>query len=186
MMMAATIIIPMCNQAITDADKLSKISEAKRAASELAAGLNRVYAMGPGSSLTVEYSLPDRVLTTCLGGYENLDADGIVTADETVPINGCADIQILMDLNGDGMWDNLRDSVVIVDTILPSRWNEDGTERGEEWVKENCVHVEEQNLKIGPEHNTLSKRTFHQTTFIYCYDPSNQYPHRIVVLDEIR
>lgn len=186
LIMVATATLPMYIQASFDAEKLSKISEAKAAANELAAGLNNVYVVGPGSRLTVEYSLPAGVLSIYLGGYDNLDADGVLTADETVPINGRADIQILMDFNGDGWWDNMRESIIIVDTILPSRWNEDGSGRGEDWVKENGVHVEENGLRVGPKYGTLSNRTFHRTTLIYRYDPNSQYPRRIVVLDEIR
>ncbi|MEM3421942.1 MAG: hypothetical protein QW315_06780 [Candidatus Hadarchaeum sp.] len=186
LIMVATVTLPTYLQANFDAEKLSKISEAKVAANELAAGLNHLYAVGPGSRLTIEYSFPAGILNVYLGGYDNLDVDGRLTADETVPINGRADIQILMDFNGDGLWDNMRDSIITVDTVLPSRWNEDGTDRGEDWVKENCLHVEENGLKVGPEYGTLSNRTFHRTTLIYCYDPSSRYPRRIVVLDEIR
>ncbi|MEM4723944.1 MAG: hypothetical protein QXP01_02910 [Candidatus Hadarchaeum sp.] len=186
LIMIATVTLPMYLQASFDAEKQGKLSEAKAAAIELATGLNNVYVMGPGSRLTIEYSFPAGILNVYLGGYDNLDADGIFTADETVPINGRADIQILMDINGDGSWDNMRDSIITVDTVLPSRWNEDGTDRGEEWVKENGIHVEENGLKVGPDYGTLSNRTFHRTTLIYCYDPSSQYPRRIVVLDEIK
>lgn len=186
LIVVATVTLPMYAQANSDVNKLSKISEAKSAANVLATGLNNVYATGPGSSMTVEYSLPAGVLAVFLGGYENLDVDGIVTTNETVPINGRADIQILMDFNNDGLWDNTRESTIIVDTMLPSRWNEDRTDRGEDWVRDNCVHVEENGLRVGPEYATLSSRTFHLTTLIYRYDPSSKYPRRIVVLDEIR
>jgi hypothetical protein len=186
LIVAATIAMPMYLQASADADRLSKISEAKKAATIMANVLNNVYAMGPGSRLTVEYYLPPGVLAIRLGGYDELDVDGIVTTNETLPINGRADIQILMDLNGDGMWDNTIESSVIVDTILPSRWNEDGSERGDDWVRENCVHVEENKLKVGPGYGTLSAKTFHQTTFSYCYDPKGEYLRRIVVSDEIK
>lgn len=186
LILIATITLPMYIEANENANKLTKISEAKTAANKLATGLNNVYVMGPGSRVIVEYSLPAGVLTVYLGGYEKLDIDGILTADETVPINGRADIQILMDFNGDGLWDNMREFAIVVDTLLPSRWSEDGTERGEDWIRDNGVHVEENGLKVGPDYGTLSNRTFHRTTLIYCYDPESRYKRRIVVLDEIK
>jgi len=185
LIVVATIAMPIYNQARSDAEKLAKLSEAREAANKIANALNNLYASGPGSKLTIEYLLPQGVSAVYIGGYEKLDFDGLVTADETVPINGRADIQIWLDLNGDGMWDNKREAVIIVDTILPSRWNENAVERGDDWVKENCVHVEENSLKVGSIYRTLRETTLHRTTLTYSYDPTHAYPRRIVVLDEI-
>jgi len=185
LIVVATLTLPMYNQARSDAEKLTKISEARGAANELAKALNNLYAIGPGSKFTVEYSLPQGILAIYLGGCKKLDVDGALTTDETFSINGRADIQIWMDLNGDGRWDNTREALIIADTLLPSRWNENASDRGDDWIKENCVHVEENSLKIGLEYGTPFNRTFHRTTFTYRYDPTNEYPRRIVVLDEL-
>ncbi len=183
--MIATVTMPIYNQARFDAEKLSKLAEAREAANSLATALNTLYASGPGSRLTIEYSLPQGVAAVYLGGYEELEVDGLVTTDESVPVNGHADIQIWLDLNGDGTWDNTRESVVILNTILPSRWNENATARGVSWVIENCVHVEDINLDVGAAYGTLSQRTNHRTTLTYYYDHGHEYSRRIVVLDEI-
>lgn len=94
----ATITMPMYNQARSDAEKVTKLLEAREAANTLANALNTLYASGPGSKLTIEYSLPQGVVTVYMGGYDKLEADGVLTTDETVPINGRADIQIWLDL----------------------------------------------------------------------------------------
>lgn len=185
LIVVATVTMPIYNQSRSSAEKVTKLSEARGAASTLANALNNIYASGPGTRLTIDYSLPQGVVAAYVGGYEKLDVDGILTTDETVSINGRADIQIWLDLDGDGMWDNTRESVIIVDTILPSRWNESAVPRGDDWVRENCVHVEDNGLRVGSLYGTLTARTFHRATLTYCYDPTYAYPRRIVVLDEV-
>ena len=94
-------------------------------------------------------------------------------------------VEYRWDYDGDGNWDNNRESVVIVDTILPSRWDENAAEHDEDWIRENSVHVEDGNLKVGPGYGTIVSRTLHRTTLTYYYNPTNTYPRRILVLDEI-
>ena len=143
LIVVATVTMPIYNQARFDAEKMTKLTEAREAANTLANALNNLYASGPGSKLTIEYWLPQGVVAVYMGGYESLEIDGVYTTDESVPRNGRADVQIRLDFNNDGMWDNNREAVVIVDTLLPSRWDENAAARGDSWVKENCVHVED-------------------------------------------
>ncbi|MFH1821882.1 MAG: hypothetical protein ABH852_05545 [Methanobacteriota archaeon] len=180
----ATITMPLYNQSRLDAEKVTKIAEAREAANALVGALNTIYASGPGSKLTIEYSLPQGVAAVYLGGYERLDVDGLIATGGRVPINGRADVQILLDFNGDGAWDGNREAVVLVDTILPSRWDENSVELDDSWVDENCVHVEE-NLKVGFSYGTLTQRTIHRTTLTYNFTPSFVYPRRILIIDEI-
>ena len=185
LLVVATVTMPVYDQSRSDAEKVTKLSEAREAANILAGALNNLYAGGPGSRVAVEYSLPPGVVSVLMCGYDQVEVDGLLTIDETVPINGRADVQIWLDFNGDGLWDGEREAVVIVDTILPSRWYADATERGGDWVEENCVHVEENGLKVGSVHGTLSGRTIHNTVLEYLSTHSHQYRRRIVVLDEI-
>lgn len=184
LIVVATVTMPTYNQARSDAEKIAKLSEAREAANTLANALNTVYANGPGSKLTIEYWLPQGVAALYMGGYDSLDVDGIYTVDESVPKNGRADVQIWMDLNNDGIWDNKRESVVLVDTILPSRWDENSAQRSEDWVRENCVHVGDDNLKVGLSYGTLGKKTLHRTTLEYDYNLGDTYPRKILVTDE--
>ncbi len=185
LIVVATITMPMYGQARADAEKIARLSGTREAAGILAGALDSVYAGGPGSKLTVQYSLPRGAISARACGYDQLEVDGLLTTDETVPINGRADVQIYLDLDGDGAWDGTREAVVAVDTILPSRWREDAAERGDAWVTENCVHVDEGALKVGAVYGTLSGITVHLTTFTYIFDSESRYPRRIVILDEI-
>ncbi len=184
LLVVAAVSMPMHSQARSDAEKMTKLSEAREAANTLAGALNNLYAGGPGSRVSIKYSLPQGVVSVRMCGYEHVEVDGLLSADEIVPINGRADVQILLDLDGDGLWDNRREAAVVVDTILPSRWHEDATERGEGWVEENCVHVEESSLIVGPAYGTLFKRTFHFTSLAYFFDSSQAYLRTVVIQDE--
>ena len=181
----AAVTMPMYDEARTDAEKASKLADAREAANGIANTVNKLYTSGPGSKQIIEYWLPESVVAVYIGGYENLDVDGVDTTDEDVPRNGRADVQIWLDLDGDGAWDNKREAVVLIDTLLPSRWYENGALRGSDWVNENCVHVEDKNLKVGSAHGTLTKRTLHQTTLEYRYEKGYVYPRRIVISDSI-
>lgn len=174
-----SVSIPLYNRSRDDAQWLVDTSDAREAAITLANALNTIYADGIGSRQTVEYWLPRGVVAFRACGYENVDVDGIDTNDIDVPANGRADVQILFDFDGNGVWDNERESVVIVDTILPSRWDENGNLRGIEWVKENGVHVEDTNLKFSP-----TSRTRHRVTLEY-KNIGGAYPRRITVFDVV-
>lgn len=185
LLVVATVTMPMYNQARADSEKMARLSEAREAAGILAGALNSVYASGPGSKLTVEYSLPKGTVSARACGYDWLEVDGLLSTTETVPINGRADVQLFLDLDGDGAWDNIREAVIVVDTILPSRWREDAAERDDDWVIENCVHVEEGGLSVGPTYGTVTAKTTHLTTLTYLFDASLPYSRRIVIIDEI-
>lgn len=178
-MILGSISIPLYNSSRDDAQRLVDIADAREAATTLANALNTVYSDGVGSKQTVEYWLPRGVLAFRACGYENVNVDGIDTTDIDVSANGRADVQVWFDFDGNGVWDNKRESVVVVDTILPSRWDENGNERGIGWIRENCVHVEDNNIKFNP-----NSRTHHRVTLEYRYDGS-AYPRRIIVSDVV-
>jgi hypothetical protein len=179
-MILGSVSIPLYNRSCNDAQRLTDISEAREAATILANALNTIYADGVGSRQTVEYWLPKGVVAFRACGYENVDVDGIDTNDTDVPANGRADVQVLFDFDGDGMWDNTRESVVIVDTILPSKWDENGNERGGGWVRENCVHVEDKNFNLNP-----NRRTRHRVTLEYVGGAGSSYSRRIAISDVV-
>jgi hypothetical protein len=185
LIVVATVTLPLYNRTQVDAEKLTALAEAREAANAIAAAVNMVYAGGPGSKVTIEYWLPKNVLQVKIGGYEELEIDGIQTSDATINANGRADIQIKMDFSGKGIWDNRRETVVLIDTALPSRWEENGNSRSNDWIRENGVHVEENNLRAGTAYGTPSMRTLHRTTFTYRYDPAPLYKRRILISDEI-
>jgi hypothetical protein len=172
--------MPIYNQARADAEKVSKLADAREAAYTLANAINTIYASGPGSKLVIEYWLPRGVVALHAGGYENVDVDGINTTGNDVPRNGRADVQVWFDFDGDGEWDNKRDAVVLIDMLLPSRWDENGNEREEDWVKENSIHVEDKNFRLD-----LAHRTRHRVTLEYRYQSTYVYPRRIIIFDQI-
>jgi len=180
LMILGSISIPLYNSSRNDAQRLVDTADAREAATRLANALNTIYAGGIGSKQTVEYWLPRGIVALRAGGYENVDVDGVDTTDTDVSINGRADVQVWLDLDGDGIWDNKRGSVVIVDTILPSRWDENGNERGSGWVGENCVHVEDKNLKFNP-----NSRTRHRVTLEYRRGDGSAYSRRITISDVV-
>ena len=91
----ATITIPMYNQARADADKVSKLADAREAANTLTNALNTVYASGVGSKQTIEYWLPKSVTSVSfVDGAENrvdvkielnLESDNVVQVSTTLP-----------------------------------------------------------------------------------------------------
>ena len=96
----AAVTIPMYNQARADAEKVSKLADAREAANTLANAINTVYATGVGSRQTVEYWLPPGVVSVSfIDGAENR-----------------ADVRIELNLESDNL--------VQVSTILPSRGDE--------------------------------------------------------------
>lgn len=157
LMIVATVTYPLYDKARADAEKMTTLSDAREAANTLANALNTLYAAGPGSKQTVEYWLPKGTV----GVYMAVDRDGIETTDENVDNNGRLDVQILLDLDGDGNWDNKREAVVLTDTILPSSYDEDGNARTELWENENAVHAQDIGV-CDPDY-----RTHHRTTLEY-------------------
>ena len=100
LMILATITMPLYNQARADADKSTKLADAREAANTIANALNAVYAGGVGSKQTAEYRLPSDILSiSFVDGAENR-------------------VNVRIELN-------LRsDNAVQVGTILPSRDDE--------------------------------------------------------------
>ncbi|MEM2977918.1 MAG: hypothetical protein QXM46_01360 [Candidatus Hadarchaeales archaeon] len=180
LVLLASLTLPLYREARGGAQEASCLAEARETAGKIAAAVNAVYGGGPGARLQIEVWLPKEVVGVYVGGYDNLEVDGILASDGEIQRNGRADVRILLDFDGDGKWDNRLNSTVVVDTLLPSRWWENGEERGEGWVRENGVHVEDQNFVLQP-----GTRTKHQLTFAFVYDPFHTYPRRITLSDEV-
>ena len=162
LLIVASVTYPLYQRARADAEKLTVLSDAREAANILANALNSVYAGGPGSRQTVEYWLPKGVV----GIYAHIGEDGAETSDENVAKNGRADVQIELDLDGDGAWDNKREALVLVDTLIPSMWYENGENRDKNWLMENGLTIYNENLTFDPAY-----RTHHQVTLEYKYGP---------------
>ena len=72
LLIIATVSMPMYNQARADVEKISKLADAREAAVTLANATNTVYAAGVGSKQTIEYWLPQGVVSVSfVGGTEN-------------------------------------------------------------------------------------------------------------------
>ncbi len=135
--LAAT-TMPMYNQARVEAEKVSKLADAREAAGEITNALNTVYAAGVGSKQTVEYRLPEGVVKI----YANVNVDGIETTDNDVAPDNRMDVQIWLDLDGNGEWDNKREAIILLDTILPSENNENRVVVGDENFKDDSgLHI---------------------------------------------
>jgi hypothetical protein len=100
----ASVSLPLYSRAHEDAERVSRLGEAREAANEIASALNKVYSEGIGSEQTVEYWLPEKVLEIRVA--ENVDGTDAASS------NGRVDVQILFD------WED--DNIVAVDTLLPS------------------------------------------------------------------
>jgi hypothetical protein len=100
----ASVSLPLYSKAHEDAERVSRLGEAREAANEIASALNKVYSEGIGSGQTVEYRLPEKVLEIRVA--ENVDGTDAASS------NGRVDVQILFD------WED--DNIVAVDTLLPS------------------------------------------------------------------
>ncbi len=96
----AAITMPIYNQARADAERVSKLADAREAANTLANAINMVYSAGVGSRQTVEYWLPSGVISI---SFVNGARDRV-------------DVKIELDLESDNL--------VQVNTILPSRSDE--------------------------------------------------------------
>ncbi len=155
---------PLYNQASDAARKINRLAEARDAATSIANALNMVYAAGPGSKQNVEYWLPKGVV----GLDIHVDGDGERMSDETVSPNGKVDVQVKLDYDEDGAWDNTRDSVVIVDTIYPSAWYDNGDNRENAWLSTYGFTIQDWEIQMDP-----SYRTFHSTTFEHSFEPLN-------------
>jgi len=175
----ATISLPLYNRARADAQKASDLADAREAASTLANALNTVYADGVGSKKTVEYWLPKGVAAI----YADADIDGVDTDNDGIPDdpprNGCLDVQIWFDFDGDNNPDlGDREAVVLVETILPSKWDENGNLR-QDW-ENRCPEINDENFMID-----LTHRTLHQVTISYTYSVGYTRPRRIALVDNI-
>lgn len=96
----AAVTMPLYNQARADAEKVSKLADAREAANTIANALNTVYAGGVESKQTIEYLLPNDILSiSFVDGAKNR-----------------VDVKIELNLESD--------NVVQVGTILPSRDDE--------------------------------------------------------------
>lgn len=162
LMIAASVTYPLYDDARAGADKLNKLLEGRNAAAKLANALNVLYAGGPGSKQTVEYSLPKGVVNI----YVHMDMDGVTTTDGSISKNGRTDIHVQFDFDGDSKWDNTLDSLVLFDTILPSRWYENGDEIDDNWLIENGMGIQDWSLSIDSAH-----RTYHRVTLDYRFEP---------------
>ncbi|GEM_PF-811009 len=96
LLILATITMPLSDQARADAEKITKLADAREAAGALANAINSVYAAGVGSTQTVDYWLPKgTVSVSFVDGAENR-----------------LDVKIELDLE--------NDNAVQVSTILPN------------------------------------------------------------------
>ena len=175
----ATISMPMYNRARADAQRASDLADAREAASALANALNTVYAGSVGSKQTIKYWLPRGVAAV----YADADIDGVDTDNNGIPDNpprnGRLDVQIWFDLNGDNIPElGNREAVVVVETILPSRWDENGNPK-QDWENQ-CPKIEDENLRVD-----ITRRTLHQVTITYVYSAGYAQPRRIAIVDNI-
>jgi hypothetical protein len=97
LIIVAVVTMPLYNQARADADRVTRLADAREAVNTIVNALNTVYAGGVGARQTVEYRLPNGVLSiSFVDGEENR-----------------VDVRIKLNLR--------TDNVVRVGTILPSR-----------------------------------------------------------------
>lgn len=108
LVLLASVSLPLYSKSQGDAERVSRLGEARKAATSIASAINTVYSGGIGSRQTVEYWLPEKILEIRVG--ENVDG-----VDGTPP-NGRVDVQIWFDWEGD--------NIVVVDTLLPSEYHE--------------------------------------------------------------
>lgn len=160
LLIVGAVTYPTYENSKSELERSIVLAEAKSAAVSLATVLNTLYASGVGSKQTIEFWLPKGVAEVRM----NVGADGVNAADENIAPNGYLDVQILLDFDGDGAWDNRRDAAVVVETLLPSMWDENGLSRDSDWIKENAIHVEDFALKLDP-----VRRTKHRTSFKFYY-----------------
>ncbi len=151
LLIAYAISIPMYQHSRDDADKISKLAYARKAALDIKNALNTVYAGGVGSRVVFGYRLPEGIV----GIHANASTDGIVTSDGVVSSDNRMDVQIWLDLNEDGQWDNKMEAVVLLNTILPSG------------VNENSLIINDENFGIA--------QGLHQVTLIYEYRGGRRY-----------
>lgn len=96
LLILSTVTMPIYDRARADAEKITKLADAREAANTIANALNTVYASGVGAKHTVEYWLPNGILSiSFVDGTENR-------------------VDVKIELNFES------DSVVQIGTILPS------------------------------------------------------------------
>jgi len=99
LLIIATVTMPLYESSRADAEKILKLADTREAANAIVNTLNTVYAGGVGSKQTVEYWLPNDVLSiSFVSGAENR-----------------VDVKIGLNLKSD--------NVIQVSTILPN-WGE--------------------------------------------------------------
>ncbi len=99
---------PMYNSAREDAQRVTRLAEAREAANEIVSALNTVYSGWVGSKQTIDYSLPS--------GVWQIRVDESVDGTDDVFRDNRMDVQIEMNWEGD--------NIVLVDTIIPSQYIE--------------------------------------------------------------
>ena len=95
LLIVATISMPMYNSARADAEKISKLADVREAANTLVNATNTVYAAGVGSKQTIEYWLPQGVVSVSfVSGTENrldvrielnLESDNLIQTSTILP-----------------------------------------------------------------------------------------------------
>ncbi len=133
LVLLASVSLPMYSRSHGDAEKVSRLGEAREAANAIASALNTAYSGGIGSRQTVEYWLPEKILEIRVG--ENVDG-----VDGTPP-NGRVDVQIWFDWEGD--------NIVAVETLLPSVHHEN-------WRGYPAVEVVNGQLSTDPGNHTVT------------------------------
>jgi len=156
------ITYPLHSTSRVKAEQLVTLAEARSSGVIVANAIQNLYTSGIGSKQTVEYWLPKGVAEFRI----NPGSDGIAASDASVLPNGRMDVGILLDFDGDGVWDNERDTTVLIETLLPSQWYDNGDSRDNAWVRENAVQIHDENFKLNPLY-----RCKHRTTFEFYYGP---------------
>lgn len=102
-----TVTVPLYRDSFSDADRLTRLSQAREAANGLANTLNETLGMvGPKHNVT--YSLPQGVSQVRIG-------EGVDGTDGAPP-DGRSEVQIEMEWSGDNL--------IRVNTLLPSKFHE--------------------------------------------------------------
>lgn len=112
LLVVATVTLPLYESSSDDAQEMTDLSQARKAANKIASALNTVYSGGVGSKQTVKYSLP--------GGVRQIRVDENVDGTDDVPRDNRMDVQIVMNWEGN--------NIVLINTLLPSQYIDDWQE----------------------------------------------------------